>query len=139
MQPDTIAAFISKFARQVPVGVGVPFLVLDATHRNSIIVIDNSDNPVAVTLPPADDIRAGGYFLIFALTDANPISVRVQEGDTYNKGASTPIVLDQTGQILTVFTIKRPEPSPEPSKPYNLRLRSSYRCSEPQTLNIGGV
>jgi hypothetical protein len=132
MQPETLTAFIAKFPQQVPTAAD---LVLDTTHLNSIIVVDNTNNPVTITLPPADDIQAGGYFLIFALTAANPVTVSVQPGDTYNEGVSAPIVLDQIAQILTVYAIKHPA---DPAVRSNL-LRSSYRCDGPQSFDMVGV
>ena len=105
MQSGTVAAFINQFARQVFISAD---LALDTTHLNGIIVVDNSNNPVAISLPPADNIRAGGYFMVFALTDANPVTVSVRPGDNYNAGEVAPIVLTGAGEILTVFATNQP-------------------------------
>ena len=105
MLAGTVGAFINQFARQVFIDADI---TLNATHLNGVIIVDNSNGPVTVTLPRANTIRAGGYFQVFALTAANTVTVVVQPGDSYNAGSVAPITLSQAAQILTIFATNTP-------------------------------
>ncbi len=101
MQPGSVAAYPYPFKRQVIVTASRALTTLDL---NGLIVVNSLGGAVTITLPPANTIRAGGFFQILALTgDVNSVTIVVQGADTYNIGLVVPIVLDQQAQPLIVI------------------------------------
>ncbi len=106
MQSGTVAGYPLPFKRQVPVTEDRTLSTLDL---NGIIRVDSSLATVTITLPPANTIRAGGFFQILALTGStNPVIVAFGPGDTYNDGVVAPIVLDADGETVPVIGTEAP-------------------------------
>lgn len=103
MKDGTLAASVLLGKRQVVANASFNITTLDL---DGLIAVDTSLGPVVAQLPPADTIRGGGKFFIFALnagTTGNTVTVRVNPGDTYNDGQVADITLDQDRQLVDVY------------------------------------
>lgn len=101
MLPGTVSGYPYPLRNQVRVTAN---RTLTARELNSLIVIDSTAGPVAITLPSARSIQGGGFFQILALTgDLNPVTIALQPGDTYNQGLVVPIVLNSAGEQSIVL------------------------------------
>ncbi len=101
MQTGTLAGYPLPFKRQVLVTAD---RVLSTLDLNGLILVDSSADPIEITLPPANTIRAGGFFQILALTgNIEDVTVKIQPGDNYNTGGTADIILNARAQSLIVL------------------------------------
>lgn len=100
MLSGTTGAYAYPLKKQIPVNAS---RTLTTQDLQGVLVVNSNAGPVVLTLPFANQVRAGGFFQILALTgNVNPVIVRVQTGDSYNDGETADLTLDQEGQALLV-------------------------------------
>lgn len=72
---------------------------------SATLLVDSSLNPVTITVLPRADILPGRYFNILALSGStNPVTIVFAPGDSYNDGATAPLVLDEDGSSLSLYS-----------------------------------